>query len=160
MKRNRIISSLLLVIIMVSAMTITAFAASSSKTFTSSPRTAGSMSLYLEPDMSGTSSIATISVTGLPKDATIKKVVVDCNTMSSSGSGAILSNTLFLKSSNYSEWLSEPWGSLNQTEFTTELVGTAANGTYQLYYAGTNVSSKKVASKTYNSIKLTVYYTY
>lgn len=110
--------------------------------------------------MSGSSSIATINVTGLPKNATINKVEVDCNTMSHSGSGAILSNTLFIKSSNISGWLSEPWGFLNSTEFTTGLVGTAANGTYQLYYTGTNVSSKKVASKTYNSIKLTVYYTY
>ena len=160
MKRKKIINSLLLVMIMVSTMTITAFAASSSKTFTSSPRAAGSMSLYLEPDASGTSSIATVRVTGLPDNAIIKKIVADCNTMSSSGSGAILSNRLFIKSSNSTEWVSMPWGRLNQTEFTTGLSGKDANGTYQLYYTGTNVSSRKDASKTYSAIKLTVYYTY
>ncbi|ASS89032.1 hypothetical protein NSS70_18225 [Aeribacillus sp. FSL K6-2848] len=157
MKAKRLIS-LLLVMVVVFFMTTTAFAASSSKTFTSSSGTIGSMSLYLDPGESGSSSIATINVSGLPADAVITKVVADCNTMSYSG--AILSNRLYITTSNISGWTSAPWGSGNKTEISAGLIGTLANGTYQLYYTGTNVSSLSPGYKTYKNIKLTVYYNY
>ncbi|SDY69934.1 hypothetical protein SAMN05421736_10369 [Evansella caseinilytica] len=157
MKAKKLLS-LLLVMVMVSVMTTTAFAASSSKTFTSSTAPSGSMSLSLDPGTSGSSSIATINVSGLPADVVITKVVVDCNTMSYSG--AIWSNSLYIKTSNIPGWVSAPWGSGNKTEFTAGLIGTLANGTYQLYYTGTNVSSITPGYKTYKSIKLTVYYNY
>ena len=158
MKKVKILTSLLLVIALVFIMTTTTFAASSSKTFTSSSGAYGSMSLYLDPDASGSSSIATINVSGLPSGAVITKVIVDCNRMSYSG--AILSTRLYLKTSNIPGWLSSPWGSGNKTEISEGLFGTLANGTYQLYYTGTNVSSLFFGYKTYRNIKLTVYYNY
>lgn len=138
-------------------MASTTLAASSSRTFISSSGTYGSMSLYLNPGATGSSSIATIRVSGLPSNAIITKVVADCNTMSFSG--PVLSNRLYIKTDR-SSWASAPWGSGNKTEISAGLIGKPANGTYQLYYTGTNFSSFSSGYKTYKSIKLKVYYNY
>lgn len=97
MKLRRLVSVLFLMSMMF-LITTASFAASSSKTFTSSAGTTGSMSLYLDPNKSASSSIATINVSGLPTNAIITKIVADCNTMSYSG--AVISNRLYIKTSN------------------------------------------------------------
>ncbi|MCL1696762.1 hypothetical protein [Lysinibacillus sp. BPa_S21] len=158
MKFTKLFSFLLVVIMMFSFTTSTTLAASSSKTFTSRD----TMSLTLAQQTSGDSSVATFNVSGLPSDAVVTKVVVDANSgLTYGGNGAIVSNTVYIKNDSMSTYASAPWGSLNKTEITTGVLGKIANGTWSIYYNGTNVSILAGTSwKKYSSPKLTVYYSY
>lgn len=59
-----------------------------------------------------------------------------------------------------STYASAPWGPLNKTEITIGVNGKLANGTWSIYYNGTNVCILNSAWKSYASPKLTVYYSY
>ncbi|WDV45169.1 hypothetical protein PV797_16830 [Clostridiaceae bacterium M8S5] len=148
--------AVLLLVICMAFMITTSFAISSSKTVTSSKK----MSLYLDAGKSGDSSVIKFNVYGIPSGAVVKKVVVDANSnISWSGKGAIVSNRIHVKNSK-SGYVSAPWGSLNKTEVTGALVGTPAKGTWYVYYNGTNISNYYYGLKSYQYVKLTVYYNY
>ncbi len=150
--KNRLFS-ILVVLIMVFAMTTTAFASSSSKTFYST----GTMSLYLAANASGKSNAITFNVYGLPTNAVVTKAEVNADAnIFHSGMGAIVSTNASLKS-NTTDYKTLPWGSGNITDFTTV---TGGNGTWSFYYQGTNVSSSYDATKWYQNVKLTIYYNY
>ena len=110
MKMKKLIS-LFVVVVMIFAVSVPALAApaaSSSKTVTSS----GTMSLYLAASASGNSNIITFSVSGLPTGAIVTKVTVDANAnISWGGQGAIVSNSVYVKSNNMTSYVSAPWGS-------------------------------------------------
>jgi len=157
MKFTKLFGFLLAVVMLFSFTTSTTLAASSSKTFTSRD----TMSLSLDKQLSGDSSVATFNISGLPSDAIVTKVVVDANTgMTYGGKGAIVSNRIHIKNDSMTTYASAPWGSQNKTTITTGVIGKPANGTWSIYYNGTNVSTLYNGWKSYASPKLTVYYNY
>lgn len=154
MKVKRIAKRLLsiaVVLVIISTMTLPALAATTgAKTMT------GTMSLYLNPNQRGTSTQATIVISGLPANAVVTKITIDANTMSYSG--AIVSEKCTLSSSNISKDVTNPWGSGNKTVFTAGVLGSLANGTYKVSYDGWNASSLSSGYKTYSSVKFTLEY--
>jgi len=150
-KISRRLLSLAFVLLIISTMTLPALAASTgAKTMT------GTMSLGLDPNQRGTSTQATIIISGLPPNAVVTKITIDANTMNYSG--AILSEKCRLSSSNISGEVVNPWGSGNKTVFTAGVLGSLANGTYKVSYDGWNASSLSYGYKTYTSIKFTLEY--
>lgn len=118
------------------------------------------MNLYLAPTANGYSNVITFNVSGLPADAVVSKVVIDANNISCGGNGAIVSTSVSIKNDSMSTYVSSPWGSGNNTQITTGLIGKPAAGTWSIYYNGTNVSNFYDAYKTYKNVKLIVYYNY
>lgn len=55
------------------------------------------MSLYLDKQTSGNSSVATVNISGIQSDAVVTKVIVDANMgLTYGGKGAIVSNRLYI----------------------------------------------------------------
>jgi len=156
LKSRKMFAAFIALLILFS-MNVPVFAASSSKTVTST----ASMSLYLPARATGDSSVISFNVTGLPAGAIVTEVEIDADSnISWSGQGAILSTKVWVKNSSMSTYVSAPWGSLNKTTISTGLIGKPAAGTWSVYYTGTNISNYYSASKTYKNVKLKVYYNY
>lgn len=158
-KIRSLIFAVLLIFSLVSISTVDVFAATGSKTFTSSDK----MSIVLPVNTSDDSSEATINVSGLPAKAVITKMTI--NTGSLSYTGAVVTNYLTIRSSN--DRIEQiPWnGQANKTLTTNGFLASLANGTYKLSFNSTCVGGAIVygkitdfGTKTYSRPSITIYW--
>jgi uncharacterized protein (UPF0333 family) len=151
--------SLLLVIVLLVSMNVTAFAATGSKTVT----TAGPMSISLtRANVSAVSNSLSFNFSSLPANAVVTKVEINGGTMTFGGQGVITTDRMYVKNVTDGVVASVAWDQFfNKAVITSNLLGTAARGQWQVYFSGSKVGGNGVpAIKSYKNVKLTVYYSY
>ena len=159
MKKVKKIIAVALVLTMLFASQVTAFAAGTeSKTVTATK----DMSIALMPGVTGDSNTITFNFSSLPDNAIVKEVTVDCSNASViSGKGAILAQSLTITSPS-GETHTVSWGRGNVT--TTNLfIAEKAAGTWSVYMTGTNIASPSLGSAfiggtKYSRPKMTITY--
>lgn len=130
---------------------MTAFAATGSRTYKASSK----MTIVLNPGQRGDSNTVSIRVSGLPEDAIITKLTVNTGTMSYSG--AVVCNSLTISSSNGRTEQIGWTGQANKTLTTSKFLASAANGTYTISFNATNMSSLDLGTKSYQP-SITIYW--
>lgn len=136
---------------------LTAFA-SSSKTVTSRK----SMTLVLNPGVTGNSSIATFNFNSLPRNAIVKDVEVKVSGIRNigSGMGAIVPQSITITNPKQI-YKKVSWNSYIMS--TSAFTGDSAQGTWSVYVTGTNVaygsSASFIGAVEYSTVKMTITYT-
>lgn len=150
---------MILLVITVTSIPITSFAASGSRTYKAS----GKMDILLPVGSTKDSPEVTIKVSDLPDNAVITKLTVKGGT--ASGKGGILTNYLIVRNShNRSERIA--WnGQTNRDIVTSAFLASPANGTYKLSFNATALSGYfergvqvPYAYKEYNRPSITIYW--
>ena len=120
------------------------------------------MSIALMPGVTGDSNTVTFNYNGLPDNAIVKEVKIDCSNASViGGKGAILAQSLTITSPS-GETHTVGWGRGNVT--TTNLfIAEKAAGTWSVYMTGTNIASPSLGSAfiggtKYSRPKMTITY--
>ena len=158
MKKVKKIIAVALVFTMLFASQVTAFAADTKATKSANK----DMSIALMPGVTGDSNTVTFNFSGLPDNAIVKEVTVDCFSASViGGKGAILAQSLTITSPS-GETHTVSWGRGNVT--TTNLfIAEKAAGTWSVYMTGTNIASPSLGSAfiggtKYSRPKMTITY--
>jgi hypothetical protein len=147
----RRIFTMVMVMALMLTTSMTALAATGSRTYKSSSK----MTIVLNPGQRGNSNTVTIRVSDLPEDAIITKLTV--NTGSMSYSGAVVCNYLTISSSNGRTEQIGWTGQANKTLTTSKFLASAANGTYTISFNATNMSSLDIGTKSYQP-SITIYW--
>lgn len=158
MKKVKRIIAVALVFTMLFASQVTAFAADTKATKSANK----DMSIALMPGVTGDSNTVTFNYNGLPDNAIVKEVKIDCSNASViGGKGAILAQSLTITSPS-GETHTVGWGRGNVT--TTNLfIAEKAAGTWSVYMTGTNIASPSLGSAfiggtKYSRPKMTIIY--
>lgn len=158
MKKVKRIIAVALVFTMLFASQVTAFAADTKATKSANK----DMSIALMPGVTGDSNTVTFNYNGLPDNAIVKEVKIDCyNASVIGGKGAILAQSLTITSPS-GETHTVGWGRGNVT--TTNLfIAEKAAGTWSVYMTGTNIASPSLGSAfiggtKYSRPKMTIIY--
>ena len=158
MKKVKRIIAVALVFTMLFASQVTAFAADTKATKSANK----DMSIALMPGVTGDSNTVTFNYNGLPDNAIVKEVKIDCyNASVIGGKGAILAQSLTITSPS-GETHTVGWGRGNVT--TTNLfIAEKAAGTWSVYMTGTNIASPSLGSAfiggtKYSRPKMTITY--
>ena len=158
MKKVKKIIAVALVFTMLFVSQVTAFAADTKATKSANK----DMSIALMPGVTGDSNTVAFNFSGLPDNAIVKEVTVDCSSASViGGKGAILAQSLTITSPS-GETHTVSWGRGNVT--TTNLfIAEKAAGTWSVYMTGTNIASPSLGSAfiggtKYSRPKMTIIY--
>ena len=157
-KLNSFLLVMILVVTCVCIRPITAIAATSSSV---TSRTA--MSLALEPGRTGTSNTISFKFNGLPDNAMVDSIKIDCTDAKKIGNGLGAIAPMSMTISNPSGFVQNvPWGSGNITN-TSVFNDLSAKGTWQISMTGRNVApitagSRFVAGVRYSNVKMTITY--
>ena len=158
MKKVKRIIAVALVFTMLFASQVTAFAADTKATKSANK----DMSIALMPGVTGDSNTVTFNYNGLPDNAIVKEVKIDCSNASViGGKGAILAQSLTITSPS-GETHTVGWGRGNVTTTNLFIAETAA-GTWSVYMTGTNIASPSLGSAfiggtKYSRPKMTITY--
>ena len=159
MKKVKRIIAVALVFTMLFASQVTVFAAGTKDAMQSANK---DMSIALMPGVTGDSNTVTFNYNGLPDNAIVKEVKIDCSNASViGGKGAILEQSLTITSPS-GETHTVGWGRGNVT--TTNLfIAEKAAGTWSVYMTGTNIASPSLGSAfiggtKYSRPKMTITY--
>ena len=149
MKKVKRIIAVALVFTMLFASQVTAFAADTKATKSANK----DMSIALMPGVTGDSNTVTFNYNGLPDNAIVKEVKIDCSNASViGGKGAILAQSLTITSPS-GETHTVGWGRGNVTTTNLFIAETAA-GTWSVYMTGTNIASPSLGSAFVSSLSL------
>lgn len=143
--------AIVMVMTLVLATSMTAFAATGNRTYKASSK----MTISLNPGQTGDSNVVTIRVSDLPEDAIITKLTVDTGSMTYSG--AVVCSSLTISSSNGRTEKIGWTGQANKTLTTSKFLASAANGTYTISFNATNMSSLNMGTKSYQP-SITIYW--
>lgn len=159
MKKVKRIIAVALVFTMLFASQVTVFATGTKDAMQSANK---DMSIALMPGVTGDSNTVTFNYNGLPDNAIVKEVKIDCSNASViGGKGAILAQSLTITSPS-GETHTVGWGRGNVT--TTNLfIAEKAAGTWSVYMTGTNIASPSLGSAfiggtKYSRPKMTITY--
>uniref|UniRef100_UPI004056F8F3 hypothetical protein n=1 Tax=Agathobacter sp. TaxID=2021311 RepID=UPI004056F8F3 len=157
-KKIKVSFALLLMLTMVFTLQTTVLAAGTpSKTVKSTK----AMSVALLPGETGDSNTITFNFSGLPENAIVKEVEIDCSNATASGKGAILPESLTIAAPS-GEMQTVSWGSGNITS-TSLFIAEEAAGVWSVYMTGTNIlpssaGSAYVGAVKYTSVEMTITY--
>lgn len=141
--KSKKIISLLLAVIMALSLSLSAYAATSTKTFSVSTALGSNTMMIQGWEGTTTDSNAVYFNVNL-KNKTIKSITIEVG--SSSKSGVIVGNTMYLENTTTGCFGSAAWGGGDKTSVTfntknSNFVGTDAEGIYKLWYNGTVVGN-------------------
>lgn len=114
------------------------------------------MSIYLAANASSKSNEISFGFSSTPSNATISKVVINGENVSSSGMEAAIPDKFYLISPNGYEYVNT-WGVGNIIEIENFMHG-KTNGVWKMYFTATNVSYTDYSIVSYSNLKMTVYY--
>ncbi|SFO04384.1 hypothetical protein SAMN04487831_106168 [Pseudobutyrivibrio sp. UC1225] len=157
-KLNSFLLVMILVVTCVCIRPLTAIAATSSSVTSRS-----AMSLALEPGRTGTSNTISFKFNGLPDNAMVDSIKIDCTDAKKIGNGMGAIAPMSMTITNPSGFVQNvPWGSGNITN-TSVFNDLSAKGTWQISMTGRNVApitagSRFVAGVKYSNVKMTITY--